>query len=109
EAQACGRPVVGSDVTGLRSVVRDEVSGYLVADHEPATYAERIGRLLDDPELAQQMGRRGRLLAQRFSWTRTADRLQVLFERLADLFFFQAEDGIRDPLVTGVQTCALPI
>src|SRR5207247_5458731 len=25
------------------------------------------------------------------------------------LLFFQAEDGIRDPLVTGVQTCALPI
>src|SRR5207247_11383335 len=24
-------------------------------------------------------------------------------------FFFQAEDGIRDPLVTGVETCALPI
>src|SRR5438105_5834011 len=28
---------------------------------------------------------------------------------LAGYFFFQAEDGIRDPLVTGVQTCALPI
>src|SRR5438105_8242031 len=28
---------------------------------------------------------------------------------IAGLFFFQAEDGIRDPLVTGVQTCALPI
>src|SRR5207247_7979475 len=27
----------------------------------------------------------------------------------ACVFFFQAEDGIRDPLVTGVQTCALPI
>src|SRR5258708_23606659 len=27
----------------------------------------------------------------------------------ADVFFFQAEDGIRDDLVTGVQTCALPI
>src|SRR6266536_4109959 len=26
-----------------------------------------------------------------------------------NFFFFQAEDGIRDPLVTGVQTCALPI
>src|SRR5205823_6726114 len=25
------------------------------------------------------------------------------------VFFFQAEDGIRDKLVTGVQTCALPI
>src|SRR5690349_22769481 len=32
-------------------------------------------------------------------------------ERMCDLlcFFFQAEDGIRDLYVTGVQTCALPI
>ncbi len=79
EAQACGRPVVGSGVTGLRSVVRDEVTGYLVDSHDPAVYAERLGRLLDNPELAQQMGRRGRLLAQRFSWSRTADRLEEVF------------------------------
>jgi D-inositol-3-phosphate glycosyltransferase len=84
EAQACGRPVVGSGVTGLRSVVRDEVSGYLLDSHDPAMYAERIGRLLDNPELALQMGRRGRLLAQRFSWTRTADRLQALFEAVVE-------------------------
>jgi len=84
EAQACGRPVVGSGVTGLRSVVRDEVSGYLLDSHDPAMYAERIGRLLDNPELALQMGRRGRLLAQRFSWTRTADRLQALFDGVVE-------------------------
>ena len=30
-------------------------------------------------------------------------------EGLSIFFFFQAEDGIRDRLVTGVQTCALPI
>src|SRR5207244_8471925 len=30
-------------------------------------------------------------------------------DALAGFFFFQAEDGIRDDLVTGVQTCALPI
>ena len=84
EAQACGRPVVGSAVSGLRSVIRDEVTGYLIDGHDPAAYASRIGALLDDPELAQQMGRRGRLLAQRFSWTRTADRLQELFEGVAE-------------------------
>jgi D-inositol-3-phosphate glycosyltransferase len=84
EAQACGRPVVGSGVTGLRSVVRDEVSGYLLDSHDPAMYAERIGRLLDNPELALQMGRRGRLLAQRFSWTRTADGLQALFDGVVE-------------------------
>src|SRR6266849_7266385 len=33
----------------------------------------------------------------------------VLKEAQMGFFFFLAEDGIRDPLVTGVQTCALPI
>src|SRR5207247_7245912 len=33
----------------------------------------------------------------------------VFFLSFYLFFFFQAEDGIRDPLVTGVQTCALPI
>src|SRR5437867_5352300 len=33
----------------------------------------------------------------------------ILFFLRICLFFFQAEDGIRDRTVTGVQTCALPI
>ena len=32
-----------------------------------------------------------------------------LISEVCFVFFFQAEDGIRDDLVTGVQTCALPI
>src|SRR5258707_8619020 len=39
---------------------------------------------------------------------RMADRAAVR-ERVRTVFFFQAEDGIRDIGVTGVQTCALPI
>ena len=95
EAQACGCPVVGSNVTGLRSVIRDEVSGYLIEGHDPAAYAERIGRLLEDPELAQQMGRRGRMLAQRFSWTRTADRLEMIFDRVAENAQLRVQAGAR--------------
>src|SRR5256886_9546202 len=33
----------------------------------------------------------------------------VVVQIVLDFFFFQAEDGIRDLTVTGVQTCALPI
>src|SRR5687767_961444 len=38
-----------------------------------------------------------------------AVRLDRALRRAPCVFFFQAEDGIRDKLVTGVQTCALPI
>src|SRR5688572_32307315 len=34
---------------------------------------------------------------------------QIRVEAYLYIFFFQAEDGIRDLTVTGVQTCALPI
>src|SRR2546421_4761523 len=35
--------------------------------------------------------------------------LQMYMDVIVFFFFFQAEDGIRDLIVTGVQTCALPI
>jgi D-inositol-3-phosphate glycosyltransferase len=94
EAQACGRPVVASGVPGLRSVVRDEVSGYLIDGDDPSAYADRIGRLLANPELAEQMGRRASMLAQRFSWTRTADRLLSLFDDAIDGSQARVQAGI---------------
>src|SRR2546430_10421078 len=36
-------------------------------------------------------------------------KLRILYISMLLFFFFQAEDGIRDLTVTGVQTCALPI
>jgi D-inositol-3-phosphate glycosyltransferase len=84
EAQACGCAVIASNVAGLASVVRDGVTGYLVGGHEPAEWADRIQRLLNDPEVAEQMGRRGVLLAQRFPWGLAADRIWGVLEPLID-------------------------
>src|SRR6266536_5959290 len=44
-----------------------------------------------------------------YGTARVRSSLPVLALRANPAFFFQAKDGIRDPLVTGVQTCALPI
>jgi D-inositol-3-phosphate glycosyltransferase len=82
EAQACGCAVIASNVAGLASVVREGVTGYLVDGHDPAEWADRMLRLLNDPESADQMGRRGVLLAQRFPWGLTADRIWATMEPL---------------------------
>src|SRR5258708_24977838 len=55
---------------------------------------------------------RGRASSPRVvgAWSRAGDMRVVAYYALFRVFFFfQAEDGIRDDLVTGVQTCALPI
>jgi D-inositol-3-phosphate glycosyltransferase len=82
EAQACGCPVIAAGVEGLASVVRDGVTGFLVAGHDPRDYAARLRRLLDDPDLRDRMARRGIRFSQRFSWALAADELLVAYERL---------------------------
>lgn len=75
EAAACGTPVVAARVGGLPTIVKDGLTGYTVQSHDPAQYAERIGRLLADGELRQCFSRRSRLVAAQFTWTETVDRL----------------------------------
>src|SRR5437762_12336950 len=43
------------------------------------------------------------------SHSKAADMIRCSVSSSVSVFFFQAEDGIRDTSVTGVQTCALPI
>ncbi|SDS16419.1 D-inositol-3-phosphate glycosyltransferase [Microlunatus soli] len=72
EAQACGRPVVATDVGGLRHAVRDGETGLLVAGHDPSRWADALEELIDDPARSRDLGRNGALHAARFSWDNTA-------------------------------------
>jgi D-inositol-3-phosphate glycosyltransferase len=75
EAAACGTPVVAARVGGLPTIVKDGLTGFTLVTHDPAQYAERIGRLLADDELRRCFSRRSRLVATHFTWQATVDRL----------------------------------
>jgi len=66
EAMAAGRPVVGTNVPGLREVVEDDVTGFLVPADEPSLLAQRLVTLLSDHSLRARMGRRGIERVERF-------------------------------------------
>lgn len=83
EAQACGTPVVAARVGGLATIVKDGLTGFTLATHDPAQYAERIGRLLQDEELRRCFSRRSRLVATQFTWEATVDRLLAAYARPA--------------------------
>lgn len=55
EAQAAGRPVVGSRISGLQDVVKDGETGLLVPPANPQALATAIIRCLTDPALASAM------------------------------------------------------
>jgi hypothetical protein len=84
EAMACGRPVIGSAVGGIRHTVADRLTGFLVPPKDPAALAERLDQLRADPALAAQMGRAGTDRVRRqFTWTHVARQLQALYAEVA--------------------------
>ncbi len=79
EAAACGVPVVGAAVGGLRTLVEHGHTGYLVEGRDPADFATRIDEVLAQPARAAAMGRAAAQLALGFSWSTTAARLRRLY------------------------------
>ena len=81
EANACGRPVVGSDVGGIPSFVEDGVNGLLAKPGDPASLSAALTRVLEDPALAARLGRAGReKVLECHPWERLAERTALELE-----------------------------
>jgi glycosyltransferase involved in cell wall biosynthesis len=77
EAMACGRPAVCTAVGGVPEVLDDGVSGYLVPPRDPQRLADRLLKLLSDPDAARRMGRAGRdCVEARFSLEQSVARAE---------------------------------
>lgn len=81
EAMAQGAPVVTS-----RGIATEEVAGgaaILVDPRDPASIGEAVGRLLDDPELANLHGAAGRARAAEMTWGACAERMEAVYAEAA--------------------------
>ena len=79
EASACGTPVVATAVGGLRTLVDDGTTGYLVEDRDPAVFARAVAALLNDRPQAARMARAAAQRARTYTWTTAAGRLRRLY------------------------------
>lgn len=83
EAAACGTPAVAADVDGLRSIVVDGETGYLVQDRDPEEYADRIAELIENDEIRSRMSFAARARAETLSWDSTVSNLCEVYERVS--------------------------
>ena len=72
EAQACGTPVVAANVGGLRTAVRDQISGVLVDGHDPREWASVLARVVTDDCERERLAAGTTGHARRFGWAATA-------------------------------------
>jgi phosphatidylinositol alpha-mannosyltransferase len=99
EAMAAGLPIVATSIEGDAEVLTHRGEGLLVPPRDPGALADAVCELLEDRDLAAEMGARGLCTAARYSWESVA-------EQVLDLY---VKTGLRTasyaaPLVTAPST-----
>ncbi len=83
EAMACGTPVIGSKVGGIKFTVKDGETGYLVPPNDPDAIAERIICLYKNPQNQAQFGTFGMQRAKElFTWQQVTSAVAALYEEV---------------------------
>jgi glycosyltransferase involved in cell wall biosynthesis len=83
EYMAAGLPVIAADFPKFRKIIEGNRCGICVPPRDPAAIATAIEWILDNPEEAHQMGRRGRrLVLDTFNWEGQERSLLQLYRRI---------------------------
>jgi glycosyltransferase involved in cell wall biosynthesis len=85
EAMACGLPSVATRVSGSEDIVLNEINGLLVEPEQPAELAQALRRIIEDTDLAQRLGREGRItVANEYQLSTVVEKCIKLYRRLLE-------------------------
>jgi glycosyltransferase involved in cell wall biosynthesis len=74
EAMACGKPIIASNLPGVRTVCEDGVNGLLVKPGDAADLAKKLALILSDDELAARLGEAGlQRVKEKYNWKKVAE------------------------------------
>jgi glycosyltransferase involved in cell wall biosynthesis len=77
---AMGKPAVGTDIGGIRDIILNGATGYLVPPGDPAALAEKVIYLLKNSDLRAEMGKKARITAEkRFPMPVWVDRIMEIY------------------------------
>lgn len=83
EAMACGTPVIGANVGGIKFSVEDGKTGLLVPPQNPELLAQKISYLLSNKILLEEMKRNAvKRVHKYFTWATVANSVHVLYQQL---------------------------
>ncbi len=83
EAMAAGVPVVASSVGGIPDFLTDGQTGLFCAPGDPQDIAEKVLKLLNEPDLARQLTQNAsRVIRERFTWEIVTQQMRSLYNKI---------------------------
>jgi len=83
EAMACAKPVVASDLPGVRTVVDDGANGYLVEPQNIKQLADKISSILKNDKKAEKFGQAGLTkVKEKYNWQDSAREIERVYKSI---------------------------
>jgi glycosyltransferase involved in cell wall biosynthesis len=83
EPLACGKPLIGTNVGGIVTMIKNGWNGFLVEPANEKELAKKIKYLVDHPEKWDEMGKNSRRLAEEeFDWSKIAEKYLKVYEEM---------------------------
>ncbi len=87
EAMACGTPVIGANVGGIKYSVTHGKTGFLVPPHDPPALAKKIEQLIFDPGLMSVMKKNAvNHVNKYFTWKSVASAVSCLYDKVSRVY-----------------------
>jgi glycosyltransferase involved in cell wall biosynthesis len=94
EAMSAGKPIVANDVDGVKDVVINGETGFLVTPHQPSEMAERILYLLNNETICNEMAHVAQQRSSYFSVQRMVGQIESLYKELHSAAQHRSAKGI---------------
>jgi len=84
EAMTCGLPVVATDTTGSKEIIKDGVNGFLVPIGDSEALSRKILYLLNNPDKAKEIGKAGKqMIIEKFNQEKIIEKIVKFWKDLA--------------------------
>ena len=83
EGNACGKPVIGSRIGGIKYVIKDGETGILVTPRNSEELAKSLIMLIKDEDMAKKMGKKGRKMVEYYyTWEKVSKLTIELYKEI---------------------------
>jgi 1,4-alpha-glucan branching enzyme len=105
EAEACGKPVLASNIGGVTEIVQHGENGFLFNPNDIDSIADAINTLFEMPEQARLMGERGRELVEKhYPWNKIAEQTLAFYEKTIREFETSKQKHARSAVIIQKKT-----
>lgn len=82
EALASGLPIIATNTGGTKELIRENANGFIIKTKDSNDIAEKLEKLIVNPELVRSMGIESRRIAEQMSWKKVAEQYLELYKKV---------------------------